>query len=282
MTHVVDFVPAAAFSLEALADLFARSFAEYFYPANVTAADMAWRVRVENIDLWHSVVLVVGGEPAGLALLALRPGRAWCGGFGVTLPHRGRGLSHRLITALIERAREAQAPLLTLEVLSRNERAIATYTRAGLRITRDLLIVEWRRPEGEPAAPAPTGVVEAEAATLLHHFHALHPVQAAWQRDLPSLLMRGPLAGFALGNPAAPAAYALVQPQAAGAARIVDLAAREAETAGQVLAALQARFTRLSSINEPSDAPHMPALAAAGFAEVDRQHDMEIVLSERA
>jgi hypothetical protein len=32
------------------------------------------------------------------------------------------------------------------------------------------------------------------------------------------------------------------------------------------------------SVNEPPDAPHTPAFAAAGIAEVDRQHEMVLAL----
>ena len=72
MSEDIRFISAGTLTLEGLAELFTRSFEQYFYPGAVTAADLARRVRVEQIDLWRSPVLVVDGEPAGLALLGLR------------------------------------------------------------------------------------------------------------------------------------------------------------------------------------------------------------------
>lgn len=273
--ETIDFAPAASLSLEALADLFTRSFEQYFYPGTMTAADLAARVRVEQIDLWRSTVLRVAEEPAGLALLAVRPGEAWCGGFGIVLARRGQGLAQQLADAMVSGARVSGAPKLRLEVLARNERAVRVYRRAGFRTLRDLLVLEWRRPEGH--APAGTPVMgEAEPRALLRHFDALHRQPAAWQRDLPALLARSGLRGYALGPAESPRAYALVQPAADGAARIADLAATDEGAARVVADGLQARYARLISVNEPEGSPQALALAAAGFAEVDRQHEMEL------
>jgi len=274
----IRFISAGTLTLEGLAELFTRSFEQYFYPGAVTAADLARRVRVEQIDLWRSPVLVVDGEPAGLALLGLRGTRAWCGGFGVVLARRGRGLSHRLTGALIEYARAAGAEQLSLEVLTRNERAIRAYSRAGFRTVRDLRILEWRRPADAPPPDAPPAV-EAAPEVLLRSFGRLHPVRPAWQRDLASLLVRDSLSGLALGPAHAPRAYALLQAGADGSARLMDLGAESAGDAQELLAALQARYTSLISVNEPTDAPATPAFDAAGFAEADRQHEMVIYVN---
>lgn len=276
MSNAIEYVPAAALSLEALAELFTRSFEQYYYPATVSAQDLAWRVRVEDIDLWRSLVLRADGEPAGVSLLAIRPACAWCGGFGVIMRHRGQGLAHGLAAATVASAREAGAPRLKLEALTRNERALKTYARAGFRLTRDLLIVEWRRAADQPAPPAPVDVIEADGRALLRSFDALHPHEPAWQRDLASLLTRAPLQGYVLGDVAHPRAYALVQPLGDDVGRVVDLAATRPEDAAPVIAALQARFERVSSVNEPEGSPPARALLAAGFAEVDRQHELEI------
>jgi GNAT superfamily N-acetyltransferase len=274
----VRFAPVATLPLEAAAALIVRSFEGYFYPAQLTAEELARRARHEQIDLWRSTALLVGGEPAAVAMLAIRGARAWCAGFGVAQAHRGRGLSHRLAEEMVRQAREAGAAELWLEVLTRNERAIRTYARAGFRAVRDLLVVEWRRAEGAEPPSASPDVVEANLALLLRSFARLHQSPAAWQRDLPALLVREPVLGYTLGPPEEPLAYALVQAGPGEMGRIVDLGASDAASAGRVLAALQARFARLLSVNEPLDAPHTPAFAATGFAEVDRQHEMVLAL----
>src|SRR5438874_5485401 len=107
MTDEPRFLPASSFALDALADILTRSFEEYFYTSNTSAEDLARRIRMENIDLCRSVVMLVGDQPAGMALMALRAYRGWCDGFGVTLPFRGLGLSRRLADALLDQARQA-------------------------------------------------------------------------------------------------------------------------------------------------------------------------------
>jgi GNAT superfamily N-acetyltransferase len=294
MTIQVTFASAAAYTLDALSDIFTRSFEDYFYSGTTTAAILSARVRIEQIDLQRSLVMRVGDDPAGVALLGLRGDRAWCGGFGVMLRLRGQGLAHELAAAMLEQARQAGARGCGLEVLTRNQRALKTYTRAGFRPLRDLQVLEW----GHPAAPTPdSGGVEntpaeqpadvgdqqsvlahLDPATLLAHFAALHPTPAAWQRDLPALLVRNGMLGPALIDGDQPRAYALLTPTPNRGARIEDLGATDVGQAAMLLAALQERYTRLISINEPTDSTLTPAFAAAGFTEADRQHELWVDL----
>jgi ribosomal protein S18 acetylase RimI-like enzyme len=277
MDQEIYTIPAAQLPLEALAEIFTAAFEGYFYPGTTSAPELARRIRIEQIDLWRSAVLVDGERTAGLALLALRGDRAWCGGFGVYAAARGRGLAHILAATLIAQAREAGAQTLGLEVLTRNERAIHTYRRAGLAIWRDLAIFEWKRPEGWAAAP-PEGITEAEPGELLAHFGTLHPAQAAWQRDLPALLTTAGLRGLRAGPPSAPGGYLLYHGADGERLRVADLGARDAATAERLLRALQQRASSILTINEPLDSPLTAAYPAAGFAEIDRQHEMAIEL----
>jgi hypothetical protein len=41
-----------------------------------------------------------------------------------------------------------------------------------------------------------------------------------------------------------------------------------------LLAALQTRYARLISVNEPAESVLTPAFEAAGFIEADRQHEL--------
>ncbi|MBX0326996.1 GNAT family N-acetyltransferase [Oscillochloris sp. ZM17-4] len=269
----ITYTSAAALSLEALADLFTRSFEGYYYPGVTTAEALAVRVRVEQIDLWSSPVLLADGEPAGITLIARRGDRTWCGGFGVVAAQRGLGLAHALTAEMVSRARSSGARRLTLEVLTRNERAIRAYQRAGLAITRRLLIMSWR--PGDDWQPADLPLVEMPPEALLSQFAALHPAPVAWQRDLPALLVAGGRRGLSLPDPAL--AYALVSGDAESL-RIADLGARDAEGAYALLRGLQARSRSLISVNEPAESPLTAAFHRAGFVVADEQHEMEIML----
>jgi GNAT superfamily N-acetyltransferase len=72
----------------------------------MTAAQLALRIRMEQIDLCRSVVMLVGGAPAGQTFLAVRGERGWRARLGVLPAFRGQGLSHRLTAAIIEQARQ--------------------------------------------------------------------------------------------------------------------------------------------------------------------------------
>jgi ribosomal protein S18 acetylase RimI-like enzyme len=279
------FLPASSFTLDALADIFTRSFEDYFYPGVTSAEQLSRRVRIEQIELHRSLVMLLDDTPAGQALVALRGDHAWCGGFGVMKPLRGHGLAHALAQAMLEQARQAGARSFSLEVLTRNEPAIKAYKRVGLRTRRDLQILEWRRPAPDirrPPAPgrSRTEAVEmiAEPRRLLERFVALHPTRAAWQRDLPALLARGGFQGLAVQQNGVPAAYVLFQASADGGARIEDLGAARVELVAPLLAALQARSSRILTINEPAESPLTAAFLSAGFVETDRQHELWIEL----
>jgi len=296
MTSELRFLPASSFALGALADIFTRSFENYFYPGATTVEVLARRARHESLDLHRSLVMLDGEEIVGQAMIGLRGDHAWCGGFGVMLPFRGRGLARPLAEAMLHQARQAGARTFSLEVLTRNERAFRTYTGAGFRTRRDLLILERRGTEPTtdhrtgtiyraPTTDHQTGcsdagrsVVEVAPVRLLERFAPLHPVPATWQRDLPSLLVQSGLSGLAVPAGDTISAYVLYRAGADGSARIADLGATDVAQADALLAALQARFTRLATVNEPGDSPLIAAFESAGFVETDRQHEPWIEL----
>ncbi len=275
MADVVTFTPASAMALEALAELFTRSFETYFYPGVTTPQVLARRVAVENIDLLHSIVLRVNGDPAGVALLARRGPRAWCGGFGVTRTYRGRGYAHLLASELLRQARATGATHLTLEVLTRNTAALRIYERAGLSIIRRLLILAWR-PDDEHTMSGPALDPAEPSGLVLEHFAAMHPVAAAWQREPAALLALPDIRGMALHEDMALSGYALLLEDEA--TRIVDLGARDEASARRLIAGLQAHTNGLTSLNEPSDSPLTAAYLRSGFIVVDEQHELALAL----
>jgi GNAT superfamily N-acetyltransferase len=266
----VRFVSAATVSLEAYAAAIYSSFEGYPVQITFSAPMLARRVRVEQHDLECSLLALDGDAPIGMAGLAIRGVRGWVSGFGVVPAWRRRGLGRRLMSALLERARASGLRQLSLEVLSENTAARRLYEGAGMRVMRDLLILD------RPADYATRGGApkEAPAGELLGHFWHLHPEPPAWQRGLSSLLAAD-LRGFYVGDRRRPRAYALAgYSRADGNNYLSDLAAAGAADAEEMCAALDGLSGTMRVVNEPARGPFAAPLLAHGFAEVMRQHEM--------
>lgn len=276
MSDQIRYLPATAFSIAEFAHIYTRSFEHYIYPINLSAEDMAQRIRLDSFDLAHSSILLIDDQPIGMVALGLRGEHAWCGGFGIIAAYRGRGLSHHLMAAFLEQAQRAGASRCSLEVITRNQTALNIYQRAGMRIQRNLVVLKWQSETSPPPTPTSPQVRPEPPDLLLTHFAALHPVPAAWQRDLPTLLTCSGLSGLALRERGKLRSYLLFQAGTNSTTRIMDLGARQTTDILPLLQALQRRSEQIICINEPSDSPFIPAYHAAGFTETERQHEMLI------
>jgi hypothetical protein len=213
-----------------------------------------------------------------MAGLAVRGGRGWVSGFGVVPAWRRKGLGHRLMSALLERARGYGLRQLQLEVLAGNDAARRVYEDAGMRVTRDLLVLNRPADYTPQAARRGATLKEAPAAELLTHYVRLHPEPPAWQRELSSLLAAD-LRGFYVGERRRPRAYALLgYGRSDGYTYFSDLAAAGAEDAEAMCAALEGMAGLVRVINEPERSPFVAPLLAHGFTEVMRQHEMTLEL----
>lgn len=272
----LNFKSADTLSIEKLAEAYNASFAGYFFPQNLTGETFARRVRLEQIDLHHSLLAYEGEEFVGLSLLGIRGERGWCGGFGIVTEHRGRGRAKELMSEFMAEARRCGLKNLSLEVLARNTPARNLYERAGMKVTRDLLILGLN-PQAD-ALEHSTELAEAAPAILLRHFERLHQRTPAWQRALPSLLTTDGARGFCLGEADAPSAYALLISKPDGFAHLIDLAASDDESARALCAGLCKLPYVLRVVNEPEDSLFIAALAEHGFVEKERQHEMDCEL----
>ena len=274
--ETLTFKSADTLSIEKLAAAFNTSFAGYFFPQHLTGETFARRVRLEQIDLYHSLLAYEGEEFVGLSLLGIRGERGWCGGFGIVTEHRGRGRAQELMNEFMAEARRCGMKNLSLEVLARNTPARTLYERAGMKVTRDLLIL-GRDLEAD-APEQSTGLAEVAPATLLRHFERLHQRTPAWQRALPLLLTTDGARGFCLGDVGEPRAYALLIAKPDGFTHLIDLAAGDDESASALCAGLCKLPYTLRVVNEPEDSLFVAALVKHGFGEKGRQHEMDCEL----
>lgn len=270
----VRFVSAATVSLEAYAAAINASFEGYPVQIAFSAPMLSRRVRFEQHDLESSLVALDGDETVGVAGLAVRGERGWVSGFAVVPAWRRRGLGRRLMSALLERAHAYELRQLSLDVLAGNDAAIRLYKDAGMRITRDLLILERPADYAPPAARRTAAPREAPAVELLRHYSRLHTEPPAWQREMAALLAAD-LRGFYVGERRRPRAYALLgYGRADGNTYLSDLAATDADAAGAMCAVLDRVPGRMRVINEPERSPFAAPLLEHGFREELRQHEM--------
>lgn len=231
------FVSASSVSLEEYAETFTAGFGGYPLPLTFDAPKLSRKIRTEQYDLLHSLIAYEGDERAGVAVLAIRGEAGWCGGFGVVPERRGRGVGRLLMEELLKSARAAGVRRLKLEVLAGNTAARRLYEGAGLRVVRDLLVLER---DAESFAPEGDALEDAATAELLPHFARLHLVAPAWQRDLPAMLV-GRSRGLRLGPRECPRAYALLWEGSDGKRYLSDLAASDAASARELSAGLARR-----------------------------------------
>lgn len=169
--------PSSGFSNGELAALFTAAYTGYFVPFEVDEARFEFMVDVFDLDLERSLVAVDGGEAIGLANLGRRGPYTWLGGVGVVPARRGEGIGESLTRRLLERAREAGAEEMTLEVIVENRPAISLYEKLGFVPTRELQVLSLAasEPDGNDSAIA---TVEAALAVVAARRREEEP----WQR----------------------------------------------------------------------------------------------------
>lgn len=194
-------------TIEELVKAFNHTFTGYPVPMTQTRSSLQSMIEADDIQLQSSLVVRdVGGEDAGIGLLAVRDSRGWVGGMAVAPTWRRRGLGAWLIAEILVQASALGMESVELEVLEENIAAHHLYQRAGFQDVRLLTVFGGQltpplaRASGPSAASGKhsrLGTIEPKEA--LRHFEAFHQVPAPWQRQQTALLHLAPrLEGLAL------------------------------------------------------------------------------------
>jgi len=110
-----------------MTEMFNLSFERYFVPMTMTPESIAAFYRVYQGAPEYCVVMhTEDGNFVGLARLALRGSRAWCGGFGIAPAFRGKGIGKLLVDQMIQAAQKAGATTLRDIAAALNARGVAT------------------------------------------------------------------------------------------------------------------------------------------------------------
>ena len=244
--------PASDFDSATLAALFTAGYEGYFVPVHVDETALRFMIGAWDIDLDRSRVAVEGGEPVGLAFLAVRGDSSWIGGVGIALARRGRGIGRRLMKAVL-----ADAPRpVSLEVIEQNEPAKRLYDSLGFEVVRTLEV--WSL-----TAEAPESTARALADP-----GPLGQAALPWQRQDASL-------PEAFDGIETDGGTALIR-VANGRVSVLQLDAADEDAAAALLAAARARGSSLHYVNVPEGDPAAAALRRLGGTLDLRQFEMRL------
>jgi ribosomal protein S18 acetylase RimI-like enzyme len=160
----VELRPAGSLRLGELAKLFTAAYEGYVLPFRIDEPTLRFMIDAYDIDLDSSRVAYRGGEPVGLANLAVRGEDGWIGGVGVVPAARRQGIGETLMRAVHDEARARGLHRVWLEVIEANEHAFLLYEKLGYAVTRELEV--WSLASEQPPGSAEQIALEV-ASTLL-------------------------------------------------------------------------------------------------------------------
>ncbi len=154
----IELVPASRFSVQELTDLYNQTRVDYLVPMPMNADRLAEYVRDFDVDLSRSCIArEESGQPLGLSMLGLRPGRGWVTRLGVLPGTRRHGVGALLMDCMLENAERAGAEDVILEVIRDNAPAYNLFLSKGFEETGSWLVMR-RAPR--PVLAEPQGEVE--------------------------------------------------------------------------------------------------------------------------
>lgn len=149
----IHLFPAARLTLIELTEAYNQARSDYIVPMQITAAGLADYMKIYDVDLDHSWVVLDGTRVLGLGMLGVRTGRTWLTRLGVLPGDRRRGAGEVLVRALQESTRALGTPQAFLEVIQGNQAAYALFSRMGFQERRRLVVM--RRPPGQTGIEPP-------------------------------------------------------------------------------------------------------------------------------
>lgn len=174
--------------LEAAAALATNSFAGYFVPVSMPAAGLLAMIRQDSVDPALSRVLVVDGQPAGVALVARRGWTSRLAAMAILPAARAQGVGRAAMQRLLAEAKARGDRVMILEVIEQNLPAIRLYTACGFRIDRRLVGYSGKPENGtSDLALEEVDVRDAARAVLAHG-----PADLPWQLSGETLAQIGP------------------------------------------------------------------------------------------
>lgn len=122
---------------------FNEAFSDYFVKINATESYLRTRWQVARVDYGLSFGAFDGGKMVGFVIhgIGKREGMRTAHNVatGIEPPHRGQGLLGKIYEVAIQALRANGIEQTTLEVISKNKKAIRAYEKVGFRLRPELL-----------------------------------------------------------------------------------------------------------------------------------------------
>lgn len=131
--------PASNYPIPELVHFLNQGFEGYLIPIQFNHITFLNILRKDGIDLTTSRVLLIDGEPCGIALLARRGWTSRLAAMGISNGRRSQGAGSWFMEKLIGEARERGDREMELEVIEQNETALKLYRKSGFEPVRRLL-----------------------------------------------------------------------------------------------------------------------------------------------
>ena len=141
--------PASEFSISQLSDLLTRGFEDYFFPIHITEDVFLAMLRRDSIDLTASRVILKGGEPIGIGLIARRGWTSRLAAMGIVVNARNGGVGTWAMEQLIEEAKARDERQMLLEVIDQNVAGVKLYEKVGFEKVRRLVGYKIENPQVE-------------------------------------------------------------------------------------------------------------------------------------
>lgn len=144
----LDYLSVLEYGIDKTIVLLNEGFSDYIVPIQMDRPGFFSMVRMDGIDLSLSHVVAMNGSGVGVALIARRGWNSRLGAMSIIPEARGSGIGTRMVSTIIQQAKDRGDLRMELEVILGNEPAITVYQRAGFQVIRKLYSYKAENPEG--------------------------------------------------------------------------------------------------------------------------------------
>lgn len=272
----IKLIPASSFTIEQLTAIYNQTRVDYLVPMPMNAARLDEYIHAYDVDLEHSFVAMEGDEMLGVAMLGVRPERAWITRLGVLPNTRRHGAGRALMEGLLEQAAAKQIDFAMLEVIKNNTPAHQLFMKLGFYEVGELLVL--RR---APVVPPPTPLVadaerleRADALVLVGHDRGTQP----WTNQSQTLRNVQDVSGLHVTLADGSRGWLVYQRQKFTLTRFAykTEVGDPVEVLHAILSHLHNQYPRLDTQleNIQVNDPHLPAFYRMGYVESFRRIEM--------